>query len=346
MNSRSLLAVRIVLPTVMVGLWSNLSMAAATAFDDAAQGVYDDGWQNGDNGGVGWGGGWIVDPGGFGTRTLFTGDSDANGGGAGPGIDTPTAVGRSWGIRALNSPQSLGDATRAFSGALAVGQTLRLALDHGTLAPGPLDGVVGFGIRSGATNVFEFLGTSLSSVYRYSDETGFHSSTVPLTTGGVDLQFKLTAPTAYSLAISNRDGSGSQLLNGTLAPFALSTLRVFNFRGGNAVPASDAYFNSIAIVSLPGDYNDDGQVNAADYVTWRKIANTVSPLLNDLIGSEIGQAQFDQWLGHFGESVGVGAAAAVEPLDAAVPEPCAIALLLFGVAGLSLLRVNRPKNLF
>lgn len=339
MISRSARVMQCAVALAFTSWLTGISLAATTAFDDASQVVYDDGWQTGDNGGAGWGGGWIVDSGGFGVRSYLLGDSDSNGSGAGPGIDTPTDVGRSWGIRASNSPQSQGAAIRAFNGILSVGQTLRLALDHGTLAPGPADGVMGFGIRSGATNVFEFLGTSVSSVYLYSDQIGFHSSTVPLTTGGVDLQFKLTGPTTYSLMIANRDGSGSQLLNGTFGPFGLSALRVFNFRAGNAIPASDAFFNRIAIVTLAGDYNDDGEVNAADYVIWRKYEGTTNHLLNDLIGGEIGQAQSDQWVTHFGEPGGAGTGSVEEsPSQTTVPEPSPIVLSGLGVVVMSLVR--------
>src|SRR5262245_2998532 len=192
MNKSSIADLLCLLVVWMAWATSGASFAATTAYDDAAQAAYSDGWQSGDNGGIGWGGGWTVNAGGFGTNSYLTGDSNANGSGTGPGIDMPTAAGRSWGIRASNSPQSMGDATRPFNGALSVGHTLHIAMDHGTLAPGPNDGVVGLGIRNGLTNVFELLATSLSSVYRYSDQSGFHDTTVPVTTGGTDIQFKLT----------------------------------------------------------------------------------------------------------------------------------------------------------
>ena len=251
MNAVRFIAFRGIVAVVLVITSSSSGLAASMAFDDAAQGVYDDGWQTGDNGGVGWGGGWIVDSGGFGQRVYFVGDSDANGGGVGPGIDTPTADGRSWAIRSSNSPQALGNATRAFDGTLAVGQSVHLALDNGSLAPGPADGVVGFGILSGANNMFEFIGSGVSNVYLISDQNGFRSTAVPVTISGVDIRFQLTAPTAYAVTISRRDGGGAEILTGTLASSGLDTLRVFNFRAGNANPADNAYFNSIAIVPEP-----------------------------------------------------------------------------------------------
>ena len=69
-------------------------------------------------------------------------------------------------------------------------------------------------------------------------------------------------------------------------------------------------------VSLPGDYNGDGSVDAADYVVWRKNDGTNNTLPNDLIGGTIGPAQYNQWRANFGQSVGNGSLS-----DAAVPEP-------------------------
>ena len=40
----------------------------------------------------------------------------------------------------------------------------------------------------------------------------------------------------------------------------------------------------------PGDYNDDREVNAADYVVWRKYTGTTTSLPNDLHGGTIGGA--------------------------------------------------------
>lgn len=61
---------------------------------------------------------------------------------------------------------------------------------------------------------------------------------------------------------------------------------------------------------LPGDFNDDGAVDAADYVVWRKID-----------GSPDG---YDTWRAHFGETAPGSGAVLV---GASVPEPPALVLL-------------------
>ncbi len=80
---------------------------------------------------------------------------------------------------------------------------------------------------------------------------------------------------------------------------------------------------------LPGDYNDDGIVNIADYTVWRdKLGAPASTLDNDIDGGTIDTRQYLTWKNHFGNTQ--PAAAAVE---STVPEPAAVLLLLLA-AGL------------
>jgi hypothetical protein len=61
---------------------------------------------------------------------------------------------------------------------------------------------------------------------------------------------------------------------------------------------------------LPGDYNFDGIVDAADYLVWRsRLGSTVTPYTSaDGDGSGVvDAADFGVWTGHFGETTGQGA---------------------------------------
>jgi hypothetical protein len=65
---------------------------------------------------------------------------------------------------------------------------------------------------------------------------------------------------------------------------------------------------------LPGDYNADGSVDAADYVMWRK----GGPLVNEVHEpGTISPADYTEWRIRFGEtsggSSGVGRASVPEP---------------------------------
>jgi hypothetical protein len=79
-------------------------------------------------------------------------------------------------------------------------------------------------------------------------------------------------------------------------------------------------------VGITGDYNDNGTVDAADYVVWRENLNTAKDLPNDAIGGTIGAAHYDQWRANFGKPSSSGSALST---SAAVPElpNCVLALI-------------------
>ncbi len=77
------------------------------------------------------------------------------------------------------------------------------------------------------------------------------------------------------------------------------------------------YFVEYEGTALIGDYNHNGIVDAADYVTWRKG-----------LGTTYTQSDYDVWRAHFGETAGSGSGAIA---NAAVPEPTSALLLLIGV---------------
>ena len=80
------------------------------------------------------------------------------------------------------------------------------------------------------------------------------------------------------------------------------------------------------IQGLPGDYNEDGAVNAADYTVWRDQLGGGTSLPNDDTAG-VGQDDYDRWSIHFGQNAGTGSNA-----PDAVPEPSALQLLLLAAA--------------
>jgi hypothetical protein len=126
-------------------------------------------------------------------------------------------------------------------------------------------------------------------------------------------------------------------LTGTFSQVTLPSLPA-----GRAWDTSQLYTTGvISVVStanLPGDYNGNGIVDAADYVAWRNNQGTTHVLPNDAIGGTIGAAQYNQWRAHFGQTAG----GAGGPLPASsVPEP--ISATLFALGAVGSLMVARPR---
>jgi hypothetical protein len=78
----------------------------------------------------------------------------------------------------------------------------------------------------------------------------------------------------------------------------------------------------------PGDFNQDGNVDAADYVVWRKNLDTNNELPNDNdLGVPITTAHYDLWRQNYGNTPPPGSGSA-----SAVPEPGYFAFLLIAGA--------------
>src|SRR5262249_18427810 len=76
-------------------------------------------------------------------------------------------------------------------------------------------------------------------------------------------------------------------------------------------------------LSLSGDFNNNGAVNASDYVYWRKNFNG-------------DQAKYAAWRANFGALLGFGSGATLpsaESLSAAVPEPATLIPMIPGAVG-------------
>ncbi len=78
---------------------------------------------------------------------------------------------------------------------------------------------------------------------------------------------------------------------------------------------SDLWSMNVAFnTSLPGDFNGDSIVDAADYVVWRKG-----------LGTTYSQSDYGVWRSHFGQTAGSGSGAIA---NAVVPEPATMVMLI------------------
>jgi hypothetical protein len=100
---------------------------------------------------------------------------------------------------------------------------------------------------------------------------------------------------------------------------------VFQFLlAGNSQPNTGVvrYEPAPGTGGIPGDYNNDNKVDAADYVVWRKTSGS--------------QGGYDTWRMNFGRTSGSGSGSALS--GGAVPEPSALLLLAGGLLALAITR--------
>ncbi|HEX4412715.1 MAG TPA: PEP-CTERM sorting domain-containing protein [Lacipirellulaceae bacterium] len=97
----------------------------------------------------------------------------------------------------------------------------------------------------------------------------------------------------------------------------------------DAAALKDIGWSLAAPPGLNGDYNNNGVVDAADYVVWRKNLGQSVTLPNDTTPGTVTQADYTVWRSNFGATSGSGSGSL---LGSAVPEPIS-ALLVAAAAG-------------
>ncbi len=93
---------------------------------------------------------------------------------------------------------------------------------------------------------------------------------------------------------------------------------------------------------LPGDFNNDGIVDAADYTVWRDNLGAAdeSALNGNGNGSNgVDEADYALWKSNFGMTLGGGSGSLAA--NGQVPEPASCVVALLGLLGLGVLRKRR-----
>ncbi len=150
--------------------------------------------------------------------------------------------------------------------------------------------------------------------------------------------FSTNGTTILSTANANPAGAIESIANLLLPAAGTYFARVTG--ADDTIQLYELALSAVSMSMLPGDYNKDGVVDAADYAVWRNTQGqsvaTGSGADGNLDG-HITSADFNVWRSHFGQTSGAGAGLA----GAAVPEPATCSLLLLGACGLAL--VNRRR---
>ena len=133
----------------------------------------------------------------------------------------------------------------------------------------------------------------------------------------------------FSGGIFDLNFSGNDLIDELFFDGAPQAAGTWGAIGNGLAANQSAFFTGTGVLqvgmfnisTLLGDYNQNGVVDAADYIVWREAAAAGATTLTNRSGNitgAVGQADYNFWRSRFGMAVATGAA-----LSGGVPEPAA-----------------------
>jgi autotransporter-associated beta strand protein len=168
---------------------------------------------------------------------------------------------------------------------------------------------------------------SLTGSNTYTGDTQINAGILSIATATLADTADVTLSTGAKF---NLNFSGSDTIRSLYFGVAPQPIGTYGATGSGATNINDTFFTGTGVlnvttapvVGVPGDFNGNGTVDAADYVLWRK----GGPLQNeiDTPGTVNGQDYLD-WRSQFGKPPGSGSSLSA----AAVPEPSTLMLLVF-----------------
>jgi hypothetical protein len=227
---------------------------------------------------------------------------------------------------ARNQQYDTSEVTRGFSSPLAVGQTFSLDVDGSSLDPAASAFTTGNTIQLFGSDGTERFALFTNNQYNSNNwtSTGAVNTGIPAA-NAFHIAFTLATTNTYNLVLSPVGGGSSlfsqtgAVLDGT-AGSAIQSFRISAYGTGSSSNGSkELFFDNLSVTStaITGDYNNNGNVDAADYVVWRRSLGAIgSGLPADGNGNNtVDAGDYTVWRSHFGAASG-SASAAVN-----VPEP-------------------------
>ena len=233
----------------LLWLFGSLGVRAqGIATDDAGDAVYDDGWQQGDNGGSEWQA-WSM--GGSGNAGYFVGTSQSNGFNNG-NIDTD---GRAWGLWAngggmVSASRVYGDGTNLFG----CGYTISLDMDTGFIDAGSRVGfsIIGTGDSRTYGDISVYF-TGGGTNYIVSQGSWYWITTydtgIPFDSKGLHVEIDIGKTNNFTCRLTPSGGS-TVTINGNAQAGNLHVLELFSQNAG-AGSTNDVFFNNLRILPPP-----------------------------------------------------------------------------------------------
>lgn len=205
-----------------------ISGEQTNASDSPVNASYAAGWTNGSTGGTGFGP-WALSA--TANSGHFLEDNPTN---------LSTGLSRGFGLWANSGGVSL--ATRTFDAPLGIGGKFNIRIDNNSIDNGS-----NVGVSLADTNdvrvAFFFVGGE--SFYRIEDSQPQRPTTVPYTSGGLDLTFEITASNAYRLSVG-----GSVVTNASLKPGQPISRLIVNNNSAGSGPDHNFYLGAMSITTL------------------------------------------------------------------------------------------------
>lgn len=236
------------------------TQAANTAFDSASDTVYDNGWQNGDNGGSGFAP-WVLltlgsNSGHFVASSTGNGDGLDDGSTRGAANDRDIDTnGRAWGMYAsLDASMDGALAYRGLTGGpLSIGQSIQIDMDNGYIQPAGVNTVgVQFLVSDGNEAFFRFKGGDSTYELLSNNFTTIDTTTLGFADEGMTVSLTRTGFATMVLTATLRNGD-TQTVPLTMTGSAGADVIGVLMNNDSAGPGSshDAYFNSIRVIPEP-----------------------------------------------------------------------------------------------